>query len=82
MPLSTASRWGSCPCGGHYEHRTVEVNMTVGDSRITLSDVPQGACPRCGSRVYKSEHLVRVEATLYGEPLDPVLARPPLRNRG
>ena len=82
MPRSTANRWGACPCGGHYEPRNIEVPMTLGDRHITLTDVPQGACPRCGSRVYKAGHLARLEATMYREPIDPVLARTPFRDRG
>jgi YgiT-type zinc finger domain-containing protein len=51
----------SCPCGGDYEPRLVEVRMTVdGESRV-LTDVPQRACPDCGSRVYPPAMLERIE---------------------
>ena len=63
QPVSEPS-YGGCPCGGTYEHRRVEVSMTVGADRIRLPDIPQGACPRCGSRVYKSGVLERIEATM------------------
>lgn len=54
--------YGRCPCGGTYEHRHVEVRMTVADGRlVTLSDVPQGACRLCGSRVYKVHILDSIE---------------------
>ena len=49
--------YGKCPCSGQYENRSVEVRMTVNDKRIVLDDIPQGACPVCGSRVYKAEQL-------------------------
>ena len=54
--------YGTCPCAGVYDQRTVEVRMKVGDAQIVLDDIPQGACPKCGSRVYKAEVLEMVEA--------------------
>jgi hypothetical protein len=36
--------------------------MTVRGEPVVLTDVPQGACPICGSRVYKTEVLERIEA--------------------
>jgi hypothetical protein len=42
--------------------------MTVGGERIVLTDVPQGACPLCGSRVYKAGVLEGIEALMRGEP--------------
>ena len=62
--------YGRCPCGGQYENRAVEVRMTVGDKAIVLTNVPQGACPLCGSLVYKAEILARVESVMKGEPID------------
>jgi hypothetical protein len=50
--------YGMCPCGGEYEARLVEVRM----GERTLSDVPQGACPLCGSRVYRGDVLAVIEA--------------------
>jgi hypothetical protein len=75
MARSAAYNWGRCPCGGQYEHRLVEVKMTVEGKPVTLSDVFQGACPACGSRVYKAEQLARVEGTMKNEPLDRRLNR-------
>jgi hypothetical protein len=44
--------------------------MTVGDDAepIVLADVPQGACPVCGSRVYKAAMLERVEGLMHELP--------------
>lgn len=70
MPQSAAFEWGRCPCGGQYENRLVEVNMTIDGKRVTLTDVTQGACPNCGSRVYKAETLARIEGVMKHEPLD------------
>lgn len=56
--------YGKCPCGGTYENRTVEVRMTVEGQAVVLSDIPQGACPRCGSRVYKLDMLECIEAAM------------------
>lgn len=53
--------YGKCPCSGEYVPRSVEVRMTVEGKAIVLVDVPQGTCPRCGSRVYKAEVLRRIE---------------------
>lgn len=58
--------YGKCPCGGTYENRQVEVRMTVAGKAVVLSNVPQGACPLCGSRVYKAEVLERIEALMKG----------------
>lgn len=74
MPQSAAFEWGQCPCGGRYENRFVEVNMTVDGRKVTLSDVPQGACPNCGSRVYKAETLARIESAMRNEPVDRMLS--------
>ncbi len=59
--------YNGCPCGGVYESRQVEVRMTVGDKLIVLTDVPQGACPLCGSRVYKTEVLEKIESLMKGK---------------
>jgi YgiT-type zinc finger domain-containing protein len=59
-------QYGGCPCSGHYESRAVEVKMTVHGNLVILADVPQGACPKCGSRVYKLQVLEYVEATMRG----------------
>jgi hypothetical protein len=70
MVRSAAYEWGQCPCGGQYVHRQVEVRMMVEGKPVTLSDVFQGACPTCGSRVYKAEQLARIEAIMKSNPLD------------
>jgi hypothetical protein len=50
---------GRCPCGGRYEARLVEVNFANGME--TWTDIPQGACPECGSRVYRAPQLALLE---------------------
>jgi YgiT-type zinc finger domain-containing protein len=75
MTTPASLDWGRCPCGGTFEHKLVEIKMTVEGSVVTLTDVPQGVCPSCGSRVYKAETLTRVESTLRNEPLDRRLNR-------
>jgi hypothetical protein len=47
--------YATCPCTGVYQLRFVEVRMKVNDRSGVLTEVPQGACPNCGSRVYKAE---------------------------
>jgi YgiT-type zinc finger domain-containing protein len=64
MRSASEPEYGGCPCGGTYENRRVEVAMTVDDNKIQLSGIPQGACPVCGSRVYKLGVLERIEATM------------------
>lgn len=67
MALPPTSDFGPCPCGGVFERRTVEVRMTVEGEMIVIEDVPQGACPVCGSRVYKARVLEEIEATMRGD---------------
>lgn len=59
--------YGRCPCSGSYQKRSVEVRMNVNGKVVVLTAVPQGACPQCGSRVYKAEVLERIEALMKGE---------------
>lgn len=40
--------------------------MTVGGEAVVLKDVPQGACPDCGSRVYKRVVLTAIETVMRG----------------
>ena len=40
--------------------------MTVQTRVVVLTNVPQGACPLCGSRVYKAEVLERIESLMKG----------------
>jgi hypothetical protein len=75
MVSSHGIEFGTCPCGSRYEVRWVEVRMTVDDEGILLSNVPQGACPLCTSRVYKPAVLERIEAVMKGEPVDTGLKR-------
>lgn len=56
--------YGKCPCGGIYEKRTVEVRMTVEGKVLVHPDIPQGACPVCGSRVYKLYVLECIEGMM------------------
>lgn len=72
MALPPTSDYGRCPCGGSlYEKRFVEVRMTVAGQAIVLADVPQGACPSCGSRVYKAVFLEGIEALMHGRAVPP-----------
>ena len=64
MPSVHCVSYGECPWGGHYEARSVEVRITAHDGTIIISDVPQGACPNCGARVYKVAVLERIEAVM------------------
>jgi hypothetical protein len=56
--------YGRCSCSGTYDERWVEVRMTVADTAVVLSDVPQGACPLCGSRIYKAGLLDAIQALM------------------
>lgn len=58
--------YGRCPCSGVYDNRSVEVRLTVNGRIVVLTEVPQGACPGCGSRVYKAEVLERIESLMKG----------------
>ena len=62
--------YGICPCTGNYETRYVEVRMTVEGKIVVLNDVPQGACRLCGSRVYKTDLLEYIEATMKGRRIN------------
>lgn len=50
--------------------------MTVDENQIVLSHVPQGACPVCGSRVYKAAELQAIESVMKGRRLHPGRAYP------
>ncbi len=41
--------------------------MNVGNKVVVLTGVPQGACKTCGSRVYKTDILERIESLMKGE---------------
>jgi hypothetical protein len=62
--------YGRCPCSGQYERRWVEVRMTVSGQPVVMTHVPQGACPMCGSRVYKLRELDRLETLMRSSQLD------------
>jgi hypothetical protein len=47
--------------------------MTVQGRMVVVAGVPQGACPTCGSRIYKAEILARIEALMAADPEDPRL---------
>jgi hypothetical protein len=69
MTLPDASAYGRCPCGGVYEPRKVQVNMTNRAEEVHLPDVAQGCCPRCGSRIYKAVVLELLEALSLDRPV-------------
>ncbi|WP_448642790.1 YgiT-type zinc finger protein [Geodermatophilus sp. URMC 63] len=54
--------FGTCPCGSSYDRRYVEVTMRSRGDPLVLTDIPQGVCPSCGSRVYKAEVLKAIES--------------------
>jgi RNase_H superfamily len=58
------SEYGTCACGGDFVPRVVEVRISGGEPAAVLQDVPQAACTRCGTRVYKADVLERIEAVL------------------
>jgi hypothetical protein len=60
--------YGKCPCGGRFENREVEVRFATFNPPIVLSRVPQGACPICGSRVYKAQVLEYIECLMRDGP--------------
>ncbi|GAC1350728.1 MAG: hypothetical protein NVSMB27_36000 [Ktedonobacteraceae bacterium] len=62
--------YGSCPCTGNYEKRSVEVRMTVEGKVVVFNDVPQGDCGLCGSRVYKADLLEYIESTMRGRRIN------------
>ncbi|WP_190092996.1 hypothetical protein [Streptomyces melanogenes] len=64
MALSAASRYDRCPCAGHYERRTVEVQMTVEGKPVVVEGVEQGRCPMCRSRVYRAVVLEALEGVM------------------
>ena len=76
MFVQPLSDYGTCPCGGIYGLRQVEVRMSVDGRSVVLSDVPQGACPQCGSRVYKAAELEAIESVMKGRRLRPAVLPP------
>jgi hypothetical protein len=55
--------FGNCRwCKEGFEYNSVEVEIEADEGDYTLTDVPQGYSPSCGSRVYKAGMLERIEA--------------------
>lgn len=74
MLLDLLNDYGSCPCSGRYDVRQVEVRMATGSGTLELRSVPQGACGRCGGRVYKLADLAALEGMMkdrWMRPPDP-----------
>lgn len=77
MKLPDVSEWGRCPCGGTYQSRQVLVTMTADRAEtVELSNIRQGLCPQCGSRVYKTVTLELLEALMLEHPAPPPRAVP------
>ncbi|HVG54579.1 MAG TPA: hypothetical protein VM846_09130 [Vicinamibacterales bacterium] len=69
-----AIEFGKCPCGGGpYREQAVKVRSTTPGRSFEMTDVPQGACDTCGSRVYKLDTLWRIEAVMQGDRRDPAV---------
>ena len=62
--------FGRCPCGGDYEIRETEINISARSAK--LEGVLQGVCPQCGGRAYKLDTLRRIESVMRDERVDPV----------
>ena len=57
--------FGVCPCGGQYNVKLVDIRFTANPSmQRELLDMPQGECPRCGSRVYTLADMQRIESVM------------------
>jgi hypothetical protein len=56
--------YGYCPCTGTYEHRFIEVELSVAQRNVVIKDIPQGECPICGSQVYKMQVMERIETLM------------------
>ncbi|MBJ6760459.1 hypothetical protein DRW03_20340 [Corallococcus sp. H22C18031201] len=59
--------YGKCPCTGAYEHRLIEVELTVAQRSVVLTDIPQGECAQCSSQVYKMQVMERLEGLMRTE---------------
>lgn len=73
--ISQNDGYGECFCGTQYAIRLVEVRMTVDDNLVVIEKVPQGVCPRCGSRVATASTLETIESVLRGWQHDPCLSQ-------
>jgi YgiT-type zinc finger domain-containing protein len=66
MSLSRVPEFGICACGGTFENHLVEVRFSPPEGeQILLENVPQGACPVCGSRVYRADVLAHIESIFH-----------------
>jgi hypothetical protein len=59
--MTTVPDFGRCPCGGRFETKVVDISIAAPTGPVRLSDVPQGHCPNCQSRVYRPEMLAHIE---------------------
>lgn len=64
--MTSQNIYGECFCKAMFTSRSVEVRMTVDDNLVVIEKVPQGVCPRCGSRVVTASTLETIEAILRG----------------
>jgi hypothetical protein len=71
MLLDPLDSYGSCPCGGRYSLRQVEVRMAINGRPLNLQSVPQGACGQCGRHVYKLAELAALEGMMKGRWMRP-----------
>lgn len=69
MQASVDVQYGTCPCGGRFDSREVDIHIARpgGESPLVLAGVPQGVCPKCGSRVYKVHVLQYIESGFHRE---------------
>jgi YgiT-type zinc finger domain-containing protein len=56
-----------CACGGTFEEHMVTATFKTPEGDVQIQDVPQGRCPMCGSRVYPSRVLARIECAYKAE---------------
>jgi YgiT-type zinc finger domain-containing protein len=73
--ISQNGEYGECFCQTEYEVRVVEVDLTVDDKLVVLNKIPQGVCPRCGSRVCTAEILETIESVMRGWQHDSCLSQ-------
>lgn len=61
MPVEIID-YGVCECDTPFESCYLDVRLSICDTIVVLSGVPQGVCPNCGCRVYKPGTLERLES--------------------
>ncbi|MEU5958603.1 hypothetical protein [Streptomyces sp. NPDC047525] len=69
MTETTSVWYGRCPCGGAYRDRSIDVPIRSTTFPLVITDVGQGSCLLCDSRVYKASTLLMVEASTTEESL-------------